>query len=138
MEYTRKQVEKIIGMTSVRVRLYGDRGLLTLGEQFPGRGVGRVYTWVNLLELGIINEFSKHGLELAAINRILKFIKEHYPEILQKSSYVGDKPRFYLISYSSGTITAKGSREDETISTILQDECSAIIVDVTKVVALLP
>jgi len=144
MEFKRKQVEKIIGMTPARIRLYGDRGLLTLGEQFPGHGNERVYTWVNLLELAIIHEFSKHGLELKAINRILTFVRKGWPEILQKNSYIGDRPKYYIISYGKEndydkvSVTVKGTRLNETISDFLLDTQSAVIVDVTKVVSLLP
>jgi len=137
MEFTRKQVEEIIGMSAARVRLCGDRGLLTLNTQFPGRGIGRVYTWVNLLELAIINEFFKHGLEFGKIQIVFDHLKKYFPEILQRENYDKDV-NFYIIVYSDEHPMFTATRQNEAMKDILKGNSSAVIVDVNKLVKSLP
>ena len=132
MEYTRRDIEQIIGISATRIRLLGDRGMLTLGTQFPGRGVGRVYSWTNLMEIAIIHEFSKHGLELRAIGRFLDFIRNKIPQLLEKDFFEPGSPRLFLYENSGHVSWVISRTKDEPISTFLGTDASTVVVDVTR------
>ena len=81
------EIEKITGVPARRIRYYATEGLLTLGEQNPGRGVGRDFSWKNLLELLIIKEFAEIGLEFSKIKRALDVARQYGREMFEPGLY---------------------------------------------------
>ena len=130
-----KEIEKITGIPVRRIRFFGDQGLLSFEEQFPGRGVGRQYTWKNLLELMIVKELSNNSVELATIKKAMIFIRENFCEVLEKQYYIGDRPNYYLTIYPSGAVKVGGERRDAVpMKELFNEEASILIVDLNKLV----
>lgn len=85
--FSRKEVEQITGMTAVQIRMAGDQGLLTLDNQFPGRGNARLYTRKNLIQLSLIKELKVNGVELSRVRSIMHSISRELIS-LSKDDYL--------------------------------------------------
>lgn len=71
-EYTRKEVAARIGISDRTVWFYTEKGLVVPEIDNPhGRGTTRKYSTKNILEILVIREFAKHGLDLETIKHIM-------------------------------------------------------------------
>ena len=77
-EFTRKELEEILGIPARRIQFYTDEELLVPEVDNPkGRGTTRRYSKFNLLELLIVRELSDSGVQLAKLKEILLKFREH-------------------------------------------------------------
>ncbi len=104
--YTRKDIEKLIGLPGRRIQFYSDEGLLTLEEDSkqPGRGVPRRYTKRNLLELALIKELAELNIEFRKIKRFFQLYKEFRNEpnfdFLDPNNFIGNTNEWYTVEVS--------------------------------------
>jgi DNA-binding transcriptional MerR regulator len=76
-EFTRKELEEILGIPARRIQFYTDEELLVPEVENPkGRGTTRRYSKFNLLELLIVRELSNSGVQLVKLKEILGKLRE--------------------------------------------------------------
>ena len=130
MKYS--EIEKITGVPARRIRYYATEGLLTLDEKNPGRGVGRNFTWRNLLELLIIKEYTKIGLEFSTIKRALFYIRQYDRyghDIFDPESYTEGLDFFLNLSSepsSTGVVIVRGETPENDIPSFFYAEAAGV------------
>lgn len=71
--YKKREVVEKLGIPSRRLQFITDSGLLSDTQMNPGRGRDRFYSRLNLLEILLIEELAKYGVQTGAIKDILSF-----------------------------------------------------------------
>ncbi|MBW1779020.1 MAG: MerR family transcriptional regulator [Deltaproteobacteria bacterium] len=110
MEWEPKQVEKITGIPTRRIQFYVENGLVSVEAKYPGRGVKRLYSKDNILELLVIKELANCGIELNLIRLILAECRKKNPEMLKVQTYeVKHPPEFYIEIFDGGSLVGFSS-----------------------------
>jgi len=107
--YKPKEVEEKTGIPTRRIQFYVESGLISIGN--PGRGASRRFTEKNLLELLLIAELAKNGIELNKIKKIFLKGRKIMPAIFDPANYQRKNPtRFFIIIYGGGELISFRNR----------------------------
>lgn len=141
-EFTRKELEEILGIPARRIQFYTDEELLVPEVDNPkGRGTTRKYSRFNLLELLIVRELSDSGVQLVKLKEILGKLREHvrggsklWDPKTENVSGGGGK----LIVYnpqSEGCVLAVVSGASRLVTLDMGRYTSALVVDIGNLIA---
>jgi DNA-binding transcriptional MerR regulator len=144
--YTRKQVAGALGITDRTVSFYTEEGLIVPEIANPtGTGMKRKYSRKNMLEILVIQEFAKNGIDLKTVKQIIKYPRTRGADGFDPwdpDCKVESDRRYYLVLYYDATIDhgrlevkvcGPGTRLTLGIESVgTPDFTSAVVVDITN------
>ena len=142
--FSPKDVQEIVGIPARRIKFYSDSKLLSLKQQNPGRGRGRVYSRQNLFELFLIKELDSVGVMLSRIEEIFSSAGTSYSILLDLATYEKDDPPGVLIQISANGVQFAGVRDrgtlkgTETLKLDMSNVTSAILLNMTNLARKVP
>jgi DNA-binding transcriptional MerR regulator len=97
-----KSASRIAGVSLRQIQYWDERGFIRPSVKLAdGRGTKRLYSFLDLIQLRVVKDLSRHGLSLRKIRRCVDYLKRSFPDaspLTESLRYLTDGDKVFLIT----------------------------------------